>query len=85
MSARKTTPRRPVTGSVLTDRATLDLVVAAAVAAVRQAEAAAEWANATGDEPNAQAIFSRAREARIDTCRAGKALADALRKTRGGK
>ncbi len=84
MSAAKKA-RRPVARSSLTDRATLDLVVAAAVAAARQAEAAADWAKATGDEPDAQAICDRAREARIDTCRAGKALADALSKPGGGK
>jgi hypothetical protein len=90
MSARKTTPRR----FTAAERATLDpLIVRAAVAAVRQAEAEAAYDRHV---PKGGAAYERsvatemklelaADDAQRETCTAGKALARALKKLRGGK
>jgi hypothetical protein len=82
MTARKTTPRR----FTAAERATLEpLIVRAAVAAVRQAKAEARWEKVPGDHPRLVQIGAKAEEAQRETCAAGKALARAIKKLRGGK
>lgn len=94
MSATKKARRRPVKGFSLEERAALEpLIVDAAEAAVRQAEAEATYdsivypPSATYEERvDAEAkIGAVAEVAQRETCRAGKALGDARAKLRGGK
>jgi len=68
------------------ERAILEpLIVRAAVAAVRQSKAEARWEKAPGDHSRLTQIGAAAEDAQRETCAAGKALARALRKIRGGK
>ncbi len=68
------------------ERATLEpLIVRAAVAAVRQAKAEADWDACSLRDPDVHRLCVVATSAQRETCRAGKALDRALAKLRGGK
>lgn len=81
-AAHKSTPRR----FTAAERAALEpLIVRAAVAAVRQAKAEATKAREVNREGYTGDLDGSADAAFRETCAAGKALARALAKLRGGK